>query len=193
MKKIFLFAILSVFLASCHFHNDDINQFVNSFSYKTLSQEDFYQLLYFKDTNNVVIVDLRDPRAFAIGHLPGAVNIPGKNLLDKKHKKLLGSEKIKVFYSDDPSYTRMITAVAVRSGYPNCYALLGNYKSLRDNFVKKFAIRSAFYDDELPDFDYKEKFAELSSGKGVASEQKPSAPVSITVPVKKKEVGGGCE
>ncbi len=192
MKRLSYLIILLVALASCNVKNDDPESFMQSFQIKELSPEQFYHIIYFQDTVNFVLIDLRDPHTYALGHLPNAINIPSKSLLKKWHKDVLNSDAIKVFYSDDPSFTRLSVTVAKRAGYKNCYALLGTYESLRNNFVKNFAIRSAFYDDEKPDFNYKDKFAELAAGGGTPTTQSQPK-VSVQVPVKKKQVGGGCE
>ncbi len=193
MKRLSYFIFLLFIFFSCNIKNDDPKTFLQSFNTKELTPEQFYQVIYFNDTSNFILIDLRNPRQFAIGHLPHAISIPSKNILDKKHEKILKSKAVKLFYSDDPSLTRLTVTIAERAGYQNCYAVLGTYKSLRDNFVKKFAIKSAFYDDEKPDFDYKEKFAQLSAGGGTSSQPQTNAAPKIQVPVKKKQVGGGCE
>ncbi len=193
MKRISFLIFLLIALVSCNVKNDDPLSFSKSFDIKELTPEQFFQVLYFHDTTNFVLIDLRDPHRFALGHLPGAINIPSKSLLKKQHKQVLSSKAVKVFYSDDPSFTRMNVMLAKRAGYSDCYALLGNYQSLRDNFVKHFAIRSAFYDDEKPDYNFKDKFLELSAGGGSATQTAAAPKVSVQVPVKKKQVGGGCE
>ncbi len=193
MKRLSFLILLLVVLFSCNVRNDDPHTFVKSFDIEELTPEQFYHILYFKDTVDFILIDLRNPHKFAMGHLPGAINIPSKSLLEENHKDLLQSKIVKVFYSDDPSFTRLCVSVLVHEGYNDCYALLGNYQSLRDNFVNKFAIRSAFYDDEKPDYNYKEKFAELSAGGNRQAETQSKPKIEVKVPVKKKHVGGGCE
>ncbi len=193
MKRISYFIFLLFIIVSCNVKKDDPQALLQSFTIKEVTPEQFYQILYFNDTTNFILIDLRNPHQYAIGHLPHAINISSKNILDKKHKKILKSNAVKLFYSDDPGLTRLTVTIVKRAGYQNCYAVLGTYKSLRDNFVKKFAIKSAFYDDEKPDFNYKEKFAQLSAGGGASSQTQTAPKPQIQVPVKKKQVGGGCE
>ncbi len=193
MRSFAILTILSVLLlvGPCKPYMDQ-DEYLGSFKYKEVTEEQLIQFLYDKDTSEYVLIDLRTPHDYAIDHLPGSISIPSKNLIDKKYQKLLKSDKIKLAYGYNPSHARLIAAYANHMGYKNFFAVLGGFQCVKTHFLDKYAIYSGQYDDEKPYYNYKEKFAQLSAGGGVTQEEAKPKPV-IKVPVKKKQVGGGCE
>ena len=194
MRSLAILTILAVLLLAgpCKTYMDK-DEYLNSFSYKEVTEEQLVQFLYDTDTSKYVLIDLRNPHDYAIDHLPGSINIPSKNLIDKKYRKLLKSDKIKLAYGYNPSHARLIAAYANHMGYKNFFAVLGGFECVKTHFLDKYAIYSGQYDDEKPFFNYKEKYAELTAKGGAAPIEEKPKPVNITVPVKKKQVGGGCE
>jgi rhodanese-related sulfurtransferase len=78
------------------------------------------------ETPGITLIDVRDGSAFAECSLPGAVNIPLKELTVVEHRDLLGRKSGKnIFYSNGDELSTAALILAAGSGYRNCYRLTG--------------------------------------------------------------------
>ena len=197
MKKILLL-IPILFIFSCHQYDKNLEDYINSFTPKVVSRYQLAHILYLPDTTHFVIVDLRNVHDYAIDHIPGAISLPlnrfnSKEFYKKAVKQLKGaSDKIILAYGYNGSDAKVFSAIMQSVGFSNVYAIPTAYNELKKGFIENYAISSIQFDENRPLYNFKEKFSELSKTPvSVTQSKKPV--INIKVPVKKKEVGGGCE
>jgi len=69
------------------------------------------------DDNNQFVVSLRDPDQYAVGHIPGAINIPWQELADESNLALLPPDRTIVVYDGRGSMGLMAAVVLRALGY----------------------------------------------------------------------------
>jgi rhodanese-related sulfurtransferase len=75
---------------------------------------------------SVRLIDLRSPGEYMRSGLPGSVNIPYRELLDRDPSTYLGSVNfINIFYSDGDIIPGYAVVLAGGLGYKNCYTMKG--------------------------------------------------------------------
>ena len=72
-----------------------------------------------------LVVDLRKPVEFKIGHIPGAINIPLDEL--EQHIDVLGHDQGVLIYCINGSRTRQAEPVLLDAGIENLYHLEGAF------------------------------------------------------------------
>jgi rhodanese-related sulfurtransferase len=78
------------------------------------------------EDSTVQLIDLRSPGEFKSFNIPGSVNIPYNELLDKDLSTFLGSENIKnIFYSNGDFDSNFAVVIAGGLGYKNNYVMKG--------------------------------------------------------------------
>ncbi|MFA6401540.1 MAG: rhodanese-like domain-containing protein [Salinivirgaceae bacterium] len=93
------------------------------------------------DDSTVVLVDLRSPEEFKECNIPGAINIPYANLLDKENEGYWDQKEIKlIFYSNGSFLSAQAWTLCTGMGYQNIYIMEGGmnewYKTvLNSRFV----------------------------------------------------------
>jgi rhodanese-related sulfurtransferase len=93
------------------------------------------------DDSTVVLVDLRSPEEFKECNIPGAINIPYANLLDKENERYWDQKEIKlIFYSNGSFLSAQAWTLCTGMGYQNIYIMEGGmnewYKTvLNSRFV----------------------------------------------------------
>lgn len=82
----------------------------------------------------LVFADLRDPEAFELGHIPGAVNIPAAELLSRENKALLRnmeeSGQTAVLYGDTPAQANGPWLLLRQAGFGFVKLYTGLYSQL---------------------------------------------------------------
>ncbi len=197
MKKIF--AIISVgliFLSSCGnkqgINITDVNKNCKA---NAISNEQLADLLYAKDMKGIQFIDIRTPHKYAVGHLPGAVNVPLKNFFDKKYFDKISKNDALIIYGDDASTPRLMALMAGHFKKGKFYVALGGYQYIQNKILNNYSIYSGLYNDEEPLVDFAQAVNDIRSrfgGGSVSKSVKKSAPAKPIVKHKKKEVTGGC-
>ena len=143
----------------------------------------------FEDPSKYFIIDLRKNEHYKVGHIPGAVNIRPKELLPSGKLTYLPKDKPIVVYCYH-GYTSVATTAYLRVLGYNAYSLKFGYHSFMDGILnKRIDFKTAFntfpYITGSKRIDVKVSKAQAVTGQA----PKPA----IKVPVKKKQLGGGCE
>ena len=79
-----------------------------------------------------IILDVRTPREYAAGHLPGAINVPHKALPDKLAEILAFGDREVVLYCERGKRSVMATAVLREAGFSSIWHLQGHMVGWRD-------------------------------------------------------------
>ncbi len=160
-----------------------------------ISNEQLADLLYSKGVNGVQFIDIRTPHQYAVGHLPGAINVPMKNFFDKDYFSKINKDDVLILYGEDASSPRLMALMAGHFKKGNFNVALGGYEYIQSKIMDNFGIYSGIYDDEKALVDYQKASDEIKSRSGggaSAPKAKPAATGKPIVKRKKKEVSGGC-
>jgi rhodanese-related sulfurtransferase len=85
-----------------------------------ISKEKLANILLCKKANSYQLVDLRTPHDYIINHIPGAINIPGKNILDEEYfSRLNQDDKILVLYCKGTSEVTNAYLILKQLGFKN--------------------------------------------------------------------------
>ncbi len=91
----------------------------------TLSPDELAAVLVRQDTG-FRLLDIRSPERYKEMSLPGAINIPMENFLDKSYASLFSTASVKaVIYSDNDLLSNQAWMLAMQKGYPNIFMLMG--------------------------------------------------------------------
>jgi len=133
-----------------------------------------------------LLVDLRPHEEFSRGTLPGAVNIPFEQLLEKKSLKQLNSRKPLLLFSGRESLSSVAGMLLESKGVEKVYVLANDYTFVKENVLEKFNPAAAFTSDEKARYDYPRFFraAPPQQVKPVSRSQVPEIQVV--------SVDGGC-
>ncbi len=198
MKKIsILFWSMALLLAGCQSKQGiQVSETKQVCQLNVISAEHLTDLLYSGDLSDVQFIDVRTPHAYAMGHLPGAINIPAKNFFDDKYLGQIRGEKVLLIYGADDSMPELLSMMAKHFRNIHMYAVLGSYDYIRNRILDHYGIYSGIYDDEVPVVDFKKAIREIRQREGGGAAPAPATkPVAVPKPVvkhKKKEVTGGC-
>jgi len=196
MKKIIIILIGFLLVTSCS-RQTGISQEETGSNCEAniIGKEQLVDLLYSKDLKGVQFIDIRTPHKYAVGHLPGAINVPMRNFFDKKYFSKIDKDAVLILYGEDPSSSLLMALMSSHFKKGNFTAALGGYDFISTKILDNYGIYSGVYDDEKPLVDFQQAVNEIRSraGGGVSSvKSKPKAPSKPIVKRKKKEVSGGC-
>ncbi len=155
--------------------------------------------------NYVILIDIRQPEEFANFSLPGAINIPLNNILDKtesgeyKWKDYLNNDtKKNIFYSNGNTYSNQAWMITRRLNYKNNYIMEGGLNKWKETILDPQRPKNEADNNELTLYNFR-KAAKLffvggdtkySSDDSETVKNKP-API-INKNNKKNEDEGGC-
>ncbi len=157
-----------------------------------LGQQEFY-----KDSSHFVLVDTRDLYEFNKSHLPNAVNIPLKDVLEETVidflKTINNQGKSPLLYGTNPSEVVSVWMTLYQLGFENTKVLAISTKNERNSLI----VRD--YSLEKAETDYKKTLDSLRSLKTKLEvpqkkvEKKP-VPIKVAPAPKKKKAApeGGC-
>ena len=157
-----------------------------------LGQQEFY-----KDSSHFVLVDTRDLYEFNKSHLPNAVNIPLKDVLEETVidflKTINNQGKSPLLYGTNPSEVVSVWMTLYQLGFENTKVLAISTKNERNSLI----VRD--YSLEKAETDYKKTLDSLRSLKTILEvppkkvEKKP-VPIKVAPAPKKKKAApeGGC-
>jgi len=153
---------LAVFMVSCGI--DDSKKYVLSPD-ETLqayiNKDDIYpsekiaNILLCKDSSHYQLIDIRTPHSFAINHIPGAINVPAKDILDEKYYDIINQdEKINVLYGITASSAIDAYLMLKQLNFKNNKVVLGGFDFINTYIVDNYGIKTGVYDDEKPKYDF---------------------------------------
>lgn len=120
-----------------------------------LSVEKVANILLCKHDHIYRMIDLRTPHEYAQGHVPNAINIPAKDVLDMDYYSLFNQdEKINVLYCRGASQAINIYMILNQLGFKNIKVALGGYDYINDYIIAQYGIKSGDYSDEKPKYDF---------------------------------------
>lgn len=197
MKKIGIILVLLVVFSSCNSKtgmDENLNQNCEAI---VLPKDKLANLLYSDDLSDVQFIDVRSPKAFSLGHLPNAINIPSENFFDKDRFEEINPEAMLILYGENASQPGLLALMAGHFKKGNFYVAGGGYDYLKTNIIDGFGINEAGYDDERALIDIPSKIALMKARAGVQSSNNETSPKkTTTAPVikrkKKEAVSGGC-
>lgn len=101
------------------------------------------------------MIDLRTPHEFAESHIPGAINIPAKNVLDMDYYNIFNQdEKINVLYCRGKNQAINVYMILKQLGFKNIKVALGGYDYLNNYVIAQYGVKSGDYNDEKPKYDF---------------------------------------
>lgn len=184
INKIFIFTI-ALLMVSCGI--DDSKKYVFSADQTLqsyLSKEDIYpvekiaNILLCKKSKKYQLIDIRTPHDFAINHLPGAINIPSKHILDEEYYNILNQdEKINVLYCKGGHQAIDAYLMLKQLNFKNIKVALGGFDFIQNYIVDTYGIKTGVYDDEKPRYD----FIRLVAGTNLPSKDSITKPKVIDV------------
>lgn len=120
-----------------------------------LSVEKMANILLCKHAHVYQFIDLRTPPEFLKSHVPGAINIPAKNILDMEYYDILNQdEKINVLYCRGKNEATNIYMILKQLGFKNIKVSLGGYDYIETFMLNHYGVKSGDYNDEKPKYDY---------------------------------------
>ncbi len=133
------------------------------------------------------IVDVRDEKQFNALALPGAVNIPLKNLFSKEYSDLLGDKnRKKVFYADDEDLAKKAAVVSAMIGGENGCVLAGGLNGFRSSILAFSKPEGQLSRQEIDTYRFREKASV------VIPELIKKARNTVKAPKVIKKIAGGC-
>lgn len=103
---------------------------------------------------NYLLVDLRNREEFNRGTMPGAINIPFDQLLDKKSLKVLNSRKPVLLFSSKESQASTAGLLLYGKGFEKVLVLANDFSYMKENVLEQFQPSVAFTHDEKARYDY---------------------------------------
>ena len=153
---------------------------------------------------SIQLIDVRSPEEFAKFSLPGAINIPLANILDKDESGDLEWEaylnqdiKTNIFYSNGSIYANQVWMLTKRLNYPNNYVMKGGLNKWVETIMRpKQPLASASEDDWKLYELRRASSIHFGGGSFSSSEDSGQSQNKKKAPIKKKkkkvEEEGGC-
>ncbi len=141
-----------------------------------------------KGDPSLLLVDLRPPKDYIIGHIDDAVNIPLPDILEKKYNSVLHQkDKQVVLYADDEVKACAPWMLLKQLGYQKVKVMLGGYDYYITGKIMPPIVAGKCF-DEYPKYDYASYF------KGNVPVSQPKVASKLVVPRRKKVAApsGGC-
>ncbi len=196
MKKLLFILSMGLFLGSCNLNKGiDIKDINQNCKANVFTAEQMADLLYADKIDEVAFIDIRTPHAYAMGHLPGAINVPMANFFSEYYFSKIPKDKVLVLYGEDASSPRLMALMSGHFNKGKFYVALGGYDYLKKHILDGYSLYSGVYNDETPLVDYQQVVNEIKSRAGGSSSVKPVKAAKPSKPIvkhKKKEVSGGC-
>ncbi len=197
MKKYLLFLLSLLLLGACQ-----SRQGIRSSESKKVcqtnkvSKEHLTDLLYSGDLKDVQFIDVRTPHKFAMGHLPGAINLPAKHFYAQRYLNKIPADKVLMIYGDRDQNPEIVAMMLKHFDNITTYVIPGSYDFIRTRILDHYGIHGGIYDEEIPVVNFRKAVNEIRQREGGGGSApvaaKPAAAPKPVVKRKKKEVTGGC-
>ena len=139
-----------------------------------MSSDDVAHLIISKDPH-FLLIDVRDSASYKEFKLPGAVNIPLKNLLDKdedgdyKWENYLNQDtRINIFYSNGTVYSHQAWMLTKRLNYENNYVMKGGLNNWIETIIQVPRPKLGASDQELNTYSFRKAASMFFGGGGTA-------------------------
>ena len=141
----------------------------------------------------LMLIDIRTEEEFNKFSLPGAINIPLKNLLNPENKDYLDQEVYNVvLYSDATTDASVAFMMCKREQYKNIYIMRGGLNEWVEKILRPTPPES-FDVVELEKYEFRKGAKAYFLGADTSSEESAAKPKKkMVVKRKKKAVSGGC-
>ncbi len=152
---------------------------------------------------SIQLIDVRSPEEYAKFRLPGAINIPLANILDKGEEGDLDWEgylnqdiKTNIFYSNGSIYANQAWMLTERLNFPNNYLMKGGLNRWVETIMRPKKPLNSESVDNWKQYTFR-KAASMYFGGGStvsssSSDSNTAAPVVKKKKKKKKSEEGGC-
>ncbi len=199
LTLLFIGGLWSAFLPNVQTHVERVNakdllNLVN-YSERYLSVDDIARSLMQQD-QFLLLIDVRKPEQYKEFTLPGAINIPIDSLFLQKNLQLLSGADVYtiVFFSNGSSLADKAWLIATAAGYNNLYVLKGGLNAWFNELLQPKRPADWATKEEFDKYNFRLAAARYFTGASGTDDATSSKPVvKVQVPVKKKQVGGGCE
>ncbi len=152
------------------------------------SYADLHQAITASKKDKFLIVDLRERSLFNEKHLPGAINIPKQELLNKQHQKALKTGNTILLYAGQEHLAVAAQTLLFSQGYEAVRVIPGSFESIRMHILEGFNPAKAFYSSDKAQFEFP-RFMSVQAIQPKEGSQEnplfPDAPESTPIP-------GGC-
>jgi len=149
------------------------------------------------------LIDVRSPDLFAKFSLPGAINIPLDNLLDKdekgnfKYEAYLNQDiKQNIFYSNGSVYASQSWMITTRLNYKNNFVMQGGLNYWVETIMKPKEPKSSADDSEIALYSFRKAASMFFGGGGDVEPSNKKKSSSLPLPIKRKKKKtddeGGC-
>ena len=158
-----------------------------------LTLDEFTDMVYrFQAYTNVQFIDLRTPLEFDAGHLPGAINIPLKSLVNRDNcSVMLNADKVNVLYGTYGDQAIEAGLLLKQVGINNFKICPADYSFIKNDLLNNYSVYTGVYNNEKPRYDYAKVVAETAGAAVGAGNTSAPAPAKPIIKRKKKEAGGG--
>ena len=106
-----------VLLCSCKSENNE------PISYTQITQEEALRMM--EEEKDIIILDVRTSEEFNEGHIPGAINIPNEDIVDKRPQELADLEQVILIYCRSGNRSKEAAEKLVKMGYKSVYEFGG--------------------------------------------------------------------
>lgn len=149
--------------------------------------------IFVTQNSNYQFIDLRPAEAFEAGHLPGAINIPVGELLDKKHEKTLRSAvKKNVLYHNSTAEASDSWMLLRQLDYPNNYLMQGGYEYVQKHLIDEYSPLSGDYKEEAPKYDFNREINKYADPNAVRPQPQMPKPKPLEKSANQQPAVGGC-
>ncbi len=150
------------------------------------------------------LIDVRNENDFKTFSLPGAINIPIKNILDKdkkgkyKYEDILKNDEntINIFYSNGTIYANQTLLILSRMNYKNNYVMKGGLNKWFETIINPRKPQKTAAESKHILYRNRKAYSIFFTGGGVQSETSPETPSQTPKVAPKKESPkedeGGC-
>jgi len=162
-------------------------EFLRTHSVRYISSDELAFRILDNDPR-IQLIDVRDQKEFETLSLPGSVNIPFEQILQKEFSEILGQRhKRKIFIATDEANGIKAALLAQEAGYNNVYALKGGFREFTSSILQYKQPTHLETQDEIDTDRFRAKASVTLST--LIQERK----AAITKPIKLvKKVSGGC-
>jgi rhodanese-related sulfurtransferase len=146
-----------------------------------------YGIIQSGQMEKFLFVDLRTTGEYSQGSLPGAVNVPFENLLDRKPGKKLKSDKPLILFSGSESLTSVAGMMLHAKGYGRVFTLANDYQFVTENVLDNYAPSAAMSKGEKARFDFNRYFKTNPNAQDATSKPQPKIIETEVI-----QAAGGC-
>ena len=143
---------------------------------------------------SLLLVDTRDEASFKSYHLPGAINIPLKDVLQEYFQGYLDQEaKNIVFYSNGDIYADQAWVLCTRLGYKEMYVMKGGLNCWAETILQPPLPEETDPTEAFDLYQFRQGASMYFGGSShSAGSSDPAEIITVTRKKKKNIVEGGC-